>query len=65
MAEAAHSIFHFYWFPFLFFISVGEYCGAGVFGLIVCNSLSPSLALPTFFNNDDKDDDTINNNIKH
>ena len=42
-------------FPFLFFLSVGWYCGAGVFGLIGCISLSLSLALQTFFNN--------NNNI--
>ena len=38
-------------FPFLFFLSIGWYCGAGVFGLIGCISLSPSLALLTFFNN--------------
>ena len=43
-------------FPFLFFRSIGWYCGAGVFGLIRCRSLSPSLALPTSFNNN------INNN---
>ena len=42
-------------FPFLFFLSIGWYCGAGVFGLIGCIPLSDSLALPTFFNN--------NNNI--
>ena len=30
---------------------MGWYCGAGVFGLIGCISLSLSLALPTFFNN--------------
>ena len=38
-------------FPFLFFLSVGCYCGAGVFGLIGCISLSLSLAVPSFFNN--------------
>ena len=38
-------------FPFLFFLSIGRYCVAGVFGLIGCISLSLSLALPTFFNN--------------
>ena len=38
-------------FPFLFFLSIGWYCGAGVFRLIGCISLSLSLALPTFFNN--------------
>ena len=37
-------------FPFLFFLSIGC-CGAGVFGLIWCISLSLSLALPTSFNN--------------
>ena len=31
--------------------TVGWYCGAGVFLLIFCISLSLSLALPTFFNN--------------
>ena len=39
----------FYFFPFLSFLFVGWYCGAGVFGLIVCIPLSLSLALPTFF----------------
>ena len=29
-------------------------CGVGVFGLIGCYSLSPSLALPTFFNTNNK-----------
>ena len=38
-------------FPILFFLSIGWYCGAGVFGLIGCIPLSLSLALPTFFNN--------------
>ena len=38
-------------FPFLFFPSIGWYCGAGFFGLIGCISLSLSLALPTLFNN--------------
>ena len=32
-------------------LSIGWYCGAGVFGLMECVSLSFSLALPTFFNN--------------
>ena len=41
-------------FPFCLY--VGWYCMAGVFGLIGCISLSFSLALPTFFNNN-------NNNI--
>ena len=38
-------------FPFLFCLSIGWYCGEGVFRLIGCRSLSPSLALPTSFNN--------------
>ena len=38
-------------FPFLFFLSIGWYCGAGVSGLIGCISLSPSLALLLFVNN--------------
>ena len=33
-----------------FFLGIGWYCGAGDFGLIGCKSLTPSLALPTFFN---------------
>ena len=41
----------FYSFTFLFFLSIGLYCAAGVFGLIGCISHSLSLALPTFFNN--------------
>ena len=41
----------FYSFPSLFFLSIGWYCGAGVFGLIGCISLSLNIALPTFFNN--------------
>ena len=44
-------------FPFLFFLFIGWYCGAGVFGLIGCISLFLSLALQTFFNNN-------NNNMK-
>ena len=38
-------------FPFPSFILWIGYCGTGVFELIGCYSLSPSLALPTFFNN--------------
>ena len=38
-------------FPFLFFLFIGWYCGAGVFVLIRCIPLSLSLALPTSFNN--------------
>ena len=48
-------------FPFLFFLSIGWYCGAGVFGLIGCISLSRSLALLTFFNNNNNNN---NNNNK-
>ena len=44
-------------FSIFFFLSIGWYCGAGVFGLIGCISFSLSLALPTFFNNNN------NNNI--
>ena len=35
------------------FKKFGWYCGAGVFGLIGCKSLSPSPALPASFNNND------------
>ena len=35
-------------FPFLFFLSIGWYCGVGLIG---CISLSLSLTLPTSFNN--------------
>ena len=42
-------------FSFLFFLSIGWYCGAGIFGLIGCASLSLSLALPTFLNNNNYD----------
>ena len=37
--------------PFLFILSIGWYCAAGVFGLIGCRSLSLSLAPTTSFNN--------------
>ena len=43
-----------YWFPFLFFHSIGWYWGLWVFGLIGCQSLSPSLVVPTFLNNNIK-----------
>ena len=46
-------------FPFLFIQSIGWYCGAGVFGLIGCLSLSLSHALSIFFN-----DNNNNNNCK-
>ena len=37
-----------FFFAWLFNINYGLYCGAGVFGQIGCQSLSPRLALPTF-----------------
>ena len=52
-------------FPFLFFLSIGWYCGAGVFGLIECISLSLSLALPTFFNNNNNNNNNIWKEILH
>ena len=51
LALAALSTFVFYYFFFVVFLYIGWYCGAGVFGLLWCRSLSPSLALPTSFNN--------------
>ena len=49
-----HSLLYSYYslllfFPFSFFLSLSWYCGAGVFGLIRCISLSLSVALPTSF----------------
>ena len=38
-------------FSILFFLSIGWYCGAGVFFLKGCISLSLNQALPTSFNN--------------
>ena len=49
-------------FPFLLFLFVGWYCGAGVFGLIGRQSLSPGLTMPTFFNNNNNNNNNINNN---
>ena len=46
-------------FPFLYILSLDWYCGDGVFSLIVCKSLSPSLVMPTSFNNNNN-----NNNNK-
>ena len=46
-------------FPFLFFLSVGWYCGAGVFGLIGCTSLSALHCRPFLDNNNNNN----NNNI--
>ena len=44
-----YNLLHF--FPFHFFLSIGWCCGAGVYGLIGCISLSLSLPLTTYFNN--------------
>ena len=38
----------------LFFLSMGWYYGTEIFGLMGCQSLHPGLALPTFFNNNNK-----------
>ena len=54
----ALSFFVFDYFPFLFISTIGGLCGAGIFGLMGCQSPSPSLALPIFFNNNN------NNNNK-
>ena len=52
LADDARSIFVLCCFPFIYFLSmVWNYCGAGVFGLIISQSLSPCLALPTFLSN--------------
>ena len=45
-----HSVYRMKTLSF-FIRASGWYCGAGVFGLIGCTSLSLSLALPTSFNN--------------
>ena len=45
---AARAIFVNYCYRFLFFLSIGWYCGAGVFWLIGCKSLYPILSLVTF-----------------
>ena len=44
-------------FPFLF-LSIGSYCGAGIFVLIGC-TLSPNLALPTSFDNNNNHNNKI------
>ena len=46
-------------FPFIFFYSMGWYCGAGVFGLIGRQSHSPSLSLPTFSNNNNNNNRAV------
>ena len=55
---ATRSLFVFHCFPFLFFLCIGQQCGAGVLGLIGCKWLSPSFALSTFFNNNNNNDAT-------
>ena len=47
-------------FPLLVFLSTCWYCGAEVFGLIACRSLPPSLALPTSFDNNNKNKVVVN-----
>ena len=42
IGQAARSLFVSYWIPFLFFHSMGWYCGPGVDRLMGCWSLSPS-----------------------
>ena len=49
------------YFTFLFFSSIGRQCGAGVFGLIGCQSPSPGLALPIFFNNNNNNNGEVRN----
>ena len=49
-------------FLFVFFLFIGLYCGE-VFGLIMCRSLSTSLALPTSFNNNNTINKNNNNNM--
>ena len=62
-------------FHCLLFLPVGWYCGAGVFGLIGCQSLSPGLAMATFLitirvsnnrnNNHNKANNCNNNNYNN
>ena len=54
----------FYFFSFLFFLSIGWYCGAGVFRLIGCTPLSLSRALRTFFNNKNNNNNNNNNALQ-
>ena len=48
--------------PVLFFLSIGWYCGAGVFQMIGCISLTLSLALPTIFNYNNNNNNTYYQN---
>ena len=50
-AYAARSVFIFYCCPFLFSLSLGWYCWAGVVGLIRCKLFWPCLASPASSNN--------------
>ena len=59
----AISFFVFNYFPFLFFSSIGWLCGAGVFRLIGCQSPSPGLALPIFFNNNNNNNNSEGLNL--
>ena len=52
--SCSFSTILFYSLSLSFFLSIGWNFGAGVFGLIGCTSLSPSLALQTFFNNNNR-----------
>ena len=58
------SISIFYWFPFLFYLYIGWYCGAGVFGLIRSKLLSHSLALLTFLKNNNNRTKEANDKCK-
>ena len=59
---AARSPYFSYCFPFLFSLSTSWYCGAGVFGLIGCYSLSPNLTLPTFLDNNNNKVSSLHRN---
>ena len=50
-ASAGRWLFVSYCLIFHFILSLVWYCGAGVFEMIGCQSLSTGLALPTFLNN--------------
>ena len=51
LSLAIRSVFVFCWLQCFFFLSMGWYYGAEVFGLIGCLALSPNFAFTTFFNN--------------
>ena len=52
-------------FLFLFFLSIGWYCGAGVFGLGECTSHSLSLGLLTSLNNNNNNNNNNNKNLRY